>query len=1024
MNIINKNDTTMRKILFLLFSVFMPLLGFADDVVIDGIYYTLIEKGKVAEVTNNPNKYSGDIVIPETVVYENTEYVVAYIGAGAFSFCKDLTSITIPHSIISIRNSAFSNCSITSIDIPNSVVTIENNAFEHCYGLTSIDIPNSVISIGDYAFSGCGLFSINIPNSVTSIGDGAFQECRNLLTIDIPNKVSTIGNQLFLGCNNLTSVTIPNSVTSIGRYAFGSCRNLTVISVPQGVRSIGDRAFYMCSSLASIAIPNGVTSFSESMFFECNSLTSINIPNSVTKINKCAFSGCSSLTTVAIGKNVNTINSQAFLNCSQLTDVYCYSENVPATSIDAFDGSFIEYATLHVPAISIDNYKSITPWKNFQDIVSAYTIVEVDGIRYKLFFQANTAEVVSSPNKYIGDINILDKVVYDNVSYDVFSIDDEAFFGCNNLVTVNIPNSVTYIGDMAFGNCGALSYVKLPYGLTSIRTGTFYGSSLEEITIPPFVKIICEYAFSSNLKTVKVLPVEPPVVLNMAFSSYENIDVKVPEVALEIYKSIEPWQNFGSINVWDEAHMLQYRLDDEIYKTYALLEGDVITPEPIEPREGYYFSGWIGLPESMPSHDVIVTGSFIANKYKLTYILDGQEYKSDEVEYGTIITPEPVPEKEGYTFSGWSEIPETMPAHDVTVNGSFTINKYKLTYMIDNQVYKTLDVEYGATITQEPVPTKEGYTFSGWSGVPERMPAHDVTVTGTFTVNKYILMYILDAKEYKTLEVDYGTAITPEPDPVKEGYTFSGWSEIPKTMPARTVIITGTFTINSYRLTYLLNGEEYKQQTVTYGAPITPEPAIEREGHSFSGWSEIPVTMPAHDVTVTGTLTVNKYVLAYILDGREYKTLELDYGTIITPEPDPEKEGYTFSGWIGLPETMPARIVIVTGTFTINSYMLTYMIDDVVYKQVQYEYGATITPEHQPEGDYRTFEWVGVPATMPAHDVIVTAVYETGIAELLMMAEQGIVRVYSPNGKLLSRPQKGLNIIVLPDGTVQKVVVK
>lgn len=272
--------------------------------------------------------------------------------------------------------------------------------------------------------------------------------------------------------------------------------------------------------------------------------------------------------------------------------------------------------------------------------------------------------------------------------------------------------------------------------------------------------------------------------------------------------------------------------------------------------------------------------------------------------------------------------------------------------------------------------------------------------------------------------MEYGDTITPEPVPSKEGYTFSGWINIPATMPAHDVTVLGSFIANKYKLTYMVDGQVYKTLDVDYGTKITPEPAPVKEGHTFSGWSEIPSTMPAHDVTVTGTLTVNKYILIYILDGREYKTLEVEYGTAITPEPELEKEGYTFSGWIGLPETMPARLVIVTGTFSINSYTLTYMIDEEVYKLVVYEYGATITPEPQPEGDYKSFEWVDVPETMPAHDVTVKAVYETGIAEIMMMALQGQVRIYAPNGKKLAKLQKGLNIVVMPDGTTRKVVMK
>ena len=252
---------------------------------------------------------------------------------------------------------------------------------------------------------------------------------------------------------------------------------------------------------------------------------------------------------------------------------------------------------------------------------------------------------------------------------------------------------------------------------------------------------------------------------------------------------------------------------------------------------------------------LIGTLDYVKSIYKLTYQVDGTEYKTYEVEYGATITPEAEPTKEGYTFSGWSEIPETMPAHDVSVTGTFTINKYKLTYTVDGEEYKSYEVEYGAAITPEEAPTKEGYTFSGWSEIPQTMPAKDVTVTGTFSINKYKLTYTVDGEEYKSYEVEYGAAITPEEAPTKEGYTFSGWSEIPETMPAKDVTVTGTFSINKYKLTYTVDGEEYKTYEVEYGATITPEAEPTKEGYTFSGWSEIPQTMPAHDVTVTGTFT-------------------------------------------------------------------------------------------------------------------------------------------------------------------------
>ena len=113
----------------------------------------------------------------------------------------------------------------------------------------------------------------------------------------------------------------------------------------------------------------------------------------------------------------------------------------------------------------------------------------------------------------------------------------------------------------------------------------------------------------------------------------------------------------------------------------------------------------------------------------------------------------------------------------------------------------------------------------------------------------------------------------------------------------------------------------------------------------------------------------------------------------------------------------------IVAWFSPNWYKLTYMIDDKVYKEIMYVYGATITPEPQPEGDYTTFEWTDLPETMPAHDVVVHASYTSGIVELMMNKQQD-VRIYSPNGNRLNAPQKGLNIIRMNDSKSKKVIIR
>lgn len=193
--------------------------------------------------------------------------------------------------------------------------------------------------------------------------------------------------------------------------------------------------------------------------------------------------------------------------------------------------------------------------------------------------------------------------------------------------------------------------------------------------------------------------------------------------------------------------------------------------------------------EGYPSNPFVLTGAYA---YKVNYVVEGEVIASDSVKCGMPITLPEGPTKEGYTFSGWSEVPETMPAEDITVSGTFTINKYLVTFKIGDEVVSSDSLEYGAVIVAPDAPEKEGHTFDGWGEVEETVPANDVTFEGIYTVNIYTIYYYVDNELVHTAEVAYGEAI-PEYiyEPTKEGDVFEGWiGENYETMPAHNVTYT------------------------------------------------------------------------------------------------------------------------------------------------------------------------------------------------------------------------------------------
>ena len=247
------------------------------------------------------------------------------------------------------------------------------------------------------------------------------------------------------------------------------------------------------------------------------------------------------------------------------------------------------------------------------------------------------------------------------------------------------------------------------------------------------------------------------------------------------------------------------------------------------------------------------------NKYTITFDTNGgSEIAPITQDYGTEITAPDNPTRKGYTFKGWDkEIPETMPAENITVKAQWEINQYTITFDTNGgSEIAPITQDYGTEITAPDKPTRKGYTFKGWDKeIPETMPAENITVKAQWEINQYTITFDTNGgSEIAPITQDYGTEITAPDKPTRKGYTFKGWDkEIPETMPAENITVKAQWEINQYTITFDTNGgSEIAPITQDYGTEITAPDNPTRKGYTFKGWDkEIPETMPAENITIT-----------------------------------------------------------------------------------------------------------------------------------------------------------------------------
>ena len=699
---------------------------------------------------------------------------------------------------------------IEKLVIEEGVTNVGAYALNQATNLEEVTLPSTITYVGDYAFNG----DVNI-NKITCVATdvptvkshGVYQSGMTYVSsafANVPNNIVVTVPLSAIATYKTTGV-VSNSVSLTGwnyftnYHATGTCgasgdnllwdyADATHTLSITGEGAMADYASNTAmpwnsvkASITTLVIGDEVTSIGKYAFAGSGIISLNDLPSSLTSIGYHAFENCTALASITIPRYVTKIGDGMVINSSSLSTVVWNAEN--CTTVLKNDGTDIAMSSSWNP------FYGTTP----RNKITSFT------------FGENVAVI---PNGLCSSMN------------------NEAF------TSITIPSSVTSIGANAFDGCT---------GITSVASNAVNPPAIQSSSFPSAV--------------------ESAATLKLLFSA--EVRAAYDETT---------WSEFAHIT----PYLLSFDMQDHGVAISSICANAGRVPneqKPVGPTEtGYTFGGWyqeegcstpftFGESGTEVSADMTLYAKWTANNYYITY-----KDKGDDVAYsGSNIGSLPATHtydaatelvdgvKTGYTFDGWfansdctgdavTSLGATDYTDDITLYAKWTINQYTVSFNSNGgSAVASITQDYNSAVAAPADPTKTGYAFAGWTpAVPSIMPAENTECVAQWTINQYTVSFDSNGgSEVSSITQDYNSAVTAPADPTKTGYTFDGWSPaVPSTMPAENVECVAQWTINSYDVTFDLQGHgDPMYQTIDYNGTVTePSPAPSEENYTFGGW--------------------------------------------------------------------------------------------------------------------------------------------------------------------------------------------